>query len=79
MNGSQVSSIGSWSSHQSGDRFSATTPAAIVNREPAKLVVRQTNVSIAKLTEWRDRALAGAVRALKEPDAVPKMKLSAAC
>ena len=27
---------------------------------------RQTNVSIARLTEWRDRALAGAATALKE-------------
>src|SRR5258707_13515618 len=30
------------------------------------LVARQTNVSIARLTEWRDRALAGAATALKE-------------
>src|SRR6478672_10304956 len=31
-----------------------------------KLVARETNVSIARLTEWRDRALAGAATALKE-------------
>ena len=29
-------------------------------------MARQTNVSIARLTEWRDRALAGAATALKE-------------
>jgi len=34
--------------------------------EPLDLVARQTNVSIARLTEWRDRALAGAATALKE-------------
>jgi transposase len=34
--------------------------------EPLDLVARQTNVSVAKLTEWRDRALAGAATALKE-------------
>jgi len=34
--------------------------------EPLELVARETNVSIARLTEWRDRALAGAATALKE-------------
>ena len=29
-------------------------------------VARGTNVSVAKLTEWRDRALSGAATALKE-------------
>ena len=29
-------------------------------------VARETNVSVAKLTEWRDRALSGAATALKE-------------
>jgi len=29
-------------------------------------VARETNVSIARLTEWRERALAGAATALKE-------------
>jgi hypothetical protein len=34
--------------------------------EPLELVARETNVSIARLTEWRERALAGAATALKE-------------
>ena len=34
--------------------------------EPLDLVARQTNVLVAKLIEWRDRALAGAATALKE-------------
>jgi hypothetical protein len=34
--------------------------------EPLELVVRETNVSIARLSEWRDRALTGAATALKE-------------
>ena len=44
-------------------RFSVQRKIAIVARllrgEPLDLVARQTNVSIARLTEWRDRALAG--------------------
>ena len=51
-------------------RFSVQRKIAIVARllrgEPLDLVARQTNVSIARLTEWRDRALAGAATALKE-------------
>jgi|SRR5450755_2802458 Transposase len=51
-------------------RFSVQRKMAIVVRllrgEPLDLVARQTNVSVAKLTEWRDRALAGAATALKE-------------
>src|SRR4249919_2422575 len=51
-------------------RFSVQRKMAIVARllrgEPLDLVARQTNVSVAKLTEWRDRALAGAATALKE-------------
>jgi hypothetical protein len=31
-------------------------------------VARETNISIARLTEWRERALAGAAKALKERD-----------
>ena len=31
-----------------------------------ELVARETNVSIARLTEWREPALAGAATALKE-------------
>ena len=40
--------------------------ARLLRGEPLDLVARQTNVSIARLTEWRDRALAGAATALKE-------------
>src|SRR5258708_2805116 len=51
-------------------RFSVQGRMAIVARlwrgEPLELVARETNVSIARLTEWRDRALAGAATALKE-------------
>ena len=36
------------------------------NRWKSEVVARETNVSVAKLTEWRDRALAGAASALKE-------------
>jgi hypothetical protein len=46
-------------------RFSVQRKMAVVARllrgEPLDLVARQTNVSIARLTEWRDRALAGAL------------------
>ena len=45
-------------------RFSVQRKMAIVARllrgEPLELVARETNVSIARPTEWRDRALAGA-------------------
>jgi len=51
-------------------RFSVQRKMAIVARllrgEPLELVVRETNVSIARLSEWRDRALTGAATALKE-------------
>ena len=51
-------------------RFSVQRKMAIVARllrgEPLELVARETNVSVAKLTEWRERALAGAASALKE-------------
>src|SRR4030081_1655818 len=51
-------------------RFSVQRKLAIVARllrgEPLDLVARQTKVSVARLTEWRDRALAGAATALKE-------------
>ena len=51
-------------------RFSVQRKMAIVARllrgEPVDLVARQANVTVAKLTEWRDRALAGAATALKE-------------
>ena len=51
-------------------RFSVQRKLAIVARllrgEPLDLVARQTNVSVARLTEWRDRALAGAATALQQ-------------
>src|SRR5215469_12297564 len=51
-------------------RFSIQRKMTIVARllrgEPLELVARETNVSIARLTEWRERALAGAATALKE-------------
>jgi len=51
-------------------RWSATRKKEAVLRllrgEPLELVARETNVSVAKLTEWRDRALSGAATALKE-------------
>jgi hypothetical protein len=50
-------------------RFSVQRKTAIVARllrgEPLELVARETNVSIARLTEWRDRALAGAATAFE--------------
>ena len=51
-------------------RFSVQRKMAVVARllrgEPLDLVAREANVSVAKLTEWRERALAGAASALKE-------------
>jgi hypothetical protein len=51
-------------------RFSVQRKMAIVARllrgEPLDLVARQMNMSVARLTEWRDRALSGAATALKE-------------
>jgi hypothetical protein len=45
-------------------RFSVQRKMAVVARllrgEPLELVARDANVSIARLTEWRERALAGA-------------------
>ena len=40
--------------------------ARLLRGEPLELVARETNISVAKLTEWRERALAGAASALKE-------------
>jgi hypothetical protein len=51
-------------------RFSVQRKMAIVVRllrgEPLELVARQTNVSVARLTAWRERVLAGAASAMKE-------------
>jgi len=38
----------------------------LLRGEPLDLVARDTNVSVGKLTEWRERALEGAASALKE-------------
>src|SRR4029077_14728286 len=50
--------------------FSVQRKIGIVPRllrgEPLELVAREANVSIARLSEWRERALAGAATALKE-------------
>ena len=40
--------------------------ARLLRGEPLEVVAREANVSVAKLTEWRERALAGAASALKE-------------
>jgi len=40
--------------------------ARLLRGEPLEVVDREANVSVAKLIEWRDRALAGAASALKE-------------
>ena len=51
-------------------RYSVQRKMAVVARllrgEPLEVVGREANVSVAKLIEWRDRALAGAASALKE-------------
>ena len=55
-------------------RFSVQRKMAIVARllhgEPLELVVRETNVSIARLSEWRHRALTGTATALKNASAM---------
>ena len=57
-------------------RFSVQRKLAVVARllrgEPLELVARETNVSVARLTEWRERALSGAATALKERDSRTK-------
>jgi transposase len=40
--------------------------ARLLRGEPLELVAREAKVSIARLSEWRERALAGAATALKE-------------
>ena len=51
-------------------RFSAQRKLAAVSRllrgEPLETVARELNVTVARLTEWRDRALVGAETAMKE-------------
>jgi hypothetical protein len=43
-----------------------TLVARLLRGELLDIVARETNVSVAKLTEWRERALEGAASALKE-------------
>ena len=51
-------------------RFSARRKLAAATRllrgEPLETVARELNVTVARLSEWRDRALAGAEAAMKE-------------
>jgi transposase-like protein len=51
-------------------RFSAARKLAAVNRllrgEPLETLARELNVTAARLSEWRDRALLGAEAAMKE-------------
>lgn len=51
-------------------RFSAAGKMAAVTRllrgEPLEVVARELNVTVARLNEWRERALAGAAAAMKE-------------
>ena len=51
-------------------RFSARRKLAAVSRllrgEPLETVARELDVTVARLSEWRDRALVGAEAAMKE-------------
>jgi len=51
-------------------RFSAQRKLAVVTRllrgEPLETVAREFNITVARLSEWRDRALLGAEAAMKE-------------
>jgi hypothetical protein len=49
----------------SADRKMAVV-ARVLRGEPLDLIAREVNISVAKLTTWRDRALEGAASALKE-------------
>ena len=51
-------------------RFSAQRKLAAVSRllrgEPLETVARELNITVARLSQWRDRALVGAEAAMKE-------------
>ena len=51
-------------------RFSAQRKLTVVSRllrgEPLETVARELNITAARLSEWRDRALVGAEAAMKE-------------
>ena len=68
--GAETSSIGATAAPGRERRMTAGRKREAVLRllrgEPLELVARETNVSIARLSEWRDRALTGAATALKE-------------
>src|SRR5919205_1134773 len=53
-------------------RFSAQRKLAVVTRllrgEPLETVARELNITVARLSQWRDRALVGAEAAMKERD-----------
>src|ERR671912_2948524 len=65
-------------------RFSARRKLAAVTRllrgEPLETLARELNVTVARLSEWRDRALVAAETALEEresrDDEVLRLKLS---
>ena len=67
---SPIAGAGAPSGDAGPKRYSVQRKMAVVARllrgEPLDVVAREANVSVAKLTEWRDRALAGAASALKE-------------
>ena len=56
-------------------RFSTKRKLRAVNRllrgDPLELVARELNVTAARLSEWRDRALPAAAAALKERERDP--------
>ena len=68
---SPIAGAGAHSGVEAGPkRYSVQRKMVVVARllrgEPLDVVAREANVSVAKLTEWRDRVLAGAASALKE-------------
>ena len=57
-------------------RFSAACKVAAVTRllhgEPLEVIARELNVTVARLSEWRERALAAAASAMKEREREPE-------
>src|ERR671928_166532 len=64
-------------------RFSAPRKLAAVTRllrgEPLETLTRELNVTAARLSEWRDRALAGAEAAMKERARVWRASRATVC
>jgi len=52
--------------HRSAARRKAAAAMRVLRGEPLEAVARQLNITVARLSEWRDRAMAGALSALKE-------------